>query len=614
MPSAPRRARSSGGRWLLLLCVLVLGAASFVLFISTHLTDVHTARLDLWQRSPGGVPRTAAGGGAGRDRGASQHSGLSQQLGCAELLERTANIMFMIVGGRGYHDLRVRVILRSWAKCVQHTLVFTEPMVNLSAYSSNRKFVYLSAGDAWRRRSYLPMSHMDTLGKLIWGKNSPANNVSWFVLVSDRTFVNPRELVRKLEPLDPTRKGYYGQVANTTHKEAFGFHDYVDLNTGIVLSSPLLSKVTEAASCKDQKSGGGTFDMFDAKLGNCVFYLGAFPRRLRGFHEGEPPESCGAWLKGTVSYGKVEPLEMLRAAGCAGLLDPGADREIRAMIAAEEHVLEPTDVAVHVMARETKLKTIVDDCEATWAADVPKVYYHADKAAASESYTISRGRWAVSSNVAPGSSNGSSKDSSKQDKDSGKHDKKHRVAALNLPQRPGGGGEHWTISHDKGFDWNTWLRFKMKAIFTWSVRAPWSELQGVQWFVYVDDDTYVLMKPLVELLRHYDPSLSHYFGRPLQEEGYPIFVGGGAGIVLSRGAAMTILAAAHSPDCDPLHLKWLERTHQESACVGSVHAIRRAHACVGVRMPSGERVHVRDYNRDRKSHPRSARMGWDGMG
>eukprot|EP00965_Chrysotila_dentata_P018204 605813-Pleurochrysis_carterae.AAC.1 len=54
----------------------------------------------------------------------------------------------------------------------------------------------------------------------------------------------------------------------------------------------------------------------------------------------------------------------------------------------------------------------------------------------------------------------------------------HRIAALNLPERPNSQGEHWTISHDKGMNWNTWLRFKMKAIFEYSVRANWKELQA----------------------------------------------------------------------------------------------------------------------------------------
>jgi len=51
-------------------------------------------------------------------------------------------------------------------------------------------------------------------------------------------------------------------------KESFGFHEYVDLNTGVLLSATLFTKVVDPANCHDQKTAGGTFDMFDAKLVN----------------------------------------------------------------------------------------------------------------------------------------------------------------------------------------------------------------------------------------------------------------------------------------------------------------------------------------------------------
>ena len=106
--------------------------------------------------------------------------------------------MFMVLGGRGYHAVRVRTILHSWARCVKHVFVFTDPSVNISGYTSERRFVYLSAGDAWRRRPYLPMTHMEAVGRLLSRPNSPASKVGWFFLVTDRTFVDVHALLRHL--------------------------------------------------------------------------------------------------------------------------------------------------------------------------------------------------------------------------------------------------------------------------------------------------------------------------------------------------------------------------------------------------------------------------------
>ena len=150
---------------------------------------------------------------------------------CAALVRQTDDVMFMIIGGRGYHHVRVRVMLRSWARCVRHVLVFTDPSLDVREYLSPYRSVYLLAGDAWRRRPYLPMSHMEALHRLLNRPNS-ANPLSfnWFFMVSDRTFVNVPQLLRVTNQLETSSKGYYGQVAEASHKESFGFHTYVDIN------------------------------------------------------------------------------------------------------------------------------------------------------------------------------------------------------------------------------------------------------------------------------------------------------------------------------------------------------------------------------------------------
>ena len=84
-----------------------------------------------------------------------------------------------------------------------------------------------------------------------------------------------------------------------------------------------------------------------------------------------------------------------------------------------------------------------------------------------ESHTVSRGRWGVSDNLLPAAEVRARAQSLSADERAvpggGGGGAMHRIAALNLPERPNSQGEHWTISHDKGMNWNTWLRFKMKA-------------------------------------------------------------------------------------------------------------------------------------------------------
>ena len=62
-------------------------------------------------------------------------------------------------------------------------------------------------------------------------------------------------------------------------------------------------------------------------------------------------------------------------------------REVASSAHAE---LSEEQVAVHVMARETRLKEIIANCEATWAQGLKRVYYHTDRTVATTSYTITK--------------------------------------------------------------------------------------------------------------------------------------------------------------------------------------------------------------------------------
>ncbi|KAI8817372.1 uncharacterized protein EV422DRAFT_500154 [Fimicolochytrium jonesii] len=76
-------------------------------------------------------------------------------------------------------------------------------------------------------------------------------------------------------------------------------------------------------------------------------------------------------------------------------------------------------------------------------------------------------------------------------------------------------------------------------------RELWNRFPDADWYVMLDDDTYVFFDNLADRLSIYDPEHKHYFGAKTQFVGCdniwqwgqgPYFAHGGSGIVLSRGA------------------------------------------------------------------------------
>ena len=126
--------------------------------------------------------------------------------------------------------------------------------------------------------------------------------------------------------------------------------------------------MSDPAECKDQKGGGGTFDMFDAKLGNCVFYLGSRPQKLPGFENAPPCDErragdvrdvCTCPAVGgpaAVTYAKAGPRSMVSLSLCAGLISHSTATALDATIGRTEWPLSEEQVSVHVMARETQLE------------------------------------------------------------------------------------------------------------------------------------------------------------------------------------------------------------------------------------------------------------------
>ena len=220
---------------LVLLVVLVSTTVTFMVLVSHRLSDLsdwHIGRLagprsqasaDTPLATPAAADTPAAAPPAADSL--AKYSGSAKYLleheepECAELIRQSSKIMFVMLGGRGYHDVRARTGLRSWARCVCHVMVLTDPSVDIAEYISPHRFVHIVSGDAWLRRPYLPMTHMDAIGKALKRPQSPAADVQWFFLVSDRSFVHVPRLLARVATLPTGRKGYYGQVASAAMKE-----------------------------------------------------------------------------------------------------------------------------------------------------------------------------------------------------------------------------------------------------------------------------------------------------------------------------------------------------------------------------------------------------------
>lgn len=82
-------------------------------------------------------------------------------------------------------------------------------------------------------------------------------------------------------------------------------------------------------------------------------------------------------------------------------------------------------------------------------------------------------------------------------------------------------------------------------------RALYQKFPNAEWFVMIDDDTYVFLDNLQTFLKKHDPNKNHYFGSAnmfegcdgvsVLGEGGPLFAHGGSGIVLSRNALKTMM-------------------------------------------------------------------------
>ena len=122
-----------------------------------------------------------------------------------------------------------------------------------------------------------------------------------------------------------------------------------------------------------------------------------------------------------------------------------------------------------------------------------------------------------------------------------------RLIAIDLPPSPAGGknfGREDTTQ--KSFAWDGWLRRKMERM-VWLTMVQWPEAADeYKWFAFVDADTWIDAAAATRMLAFYDCEAPVAVGRlhraTTRVGSVQVFLGGGAGIFVSRGALAALRA------------------------------------------------------------------------
>lgn len=107
------------------------------------------------------------------------------------------------------------------------------------------------------------------------------------------------------------------------------------------------------------------------------------------------------------------------------------------------------------------------------------------------------------------------------------------VSSPFLQAAPVGASLHWR---------DIWLTRRQ---FIWSLGALYESIPEKDWYLILDDDSYLIPQTLVPFLSHFDPNVPHYIGNSVGHF-TARFAHGGSVIVLSR-AALEVLYHQH-PD------------------------------------------------------------------
>lgn len=180
------------------------------------------------------------------------------------------------------------------------------------------------------------------------------------------------------------------------------------------------------------------------------------------------------WMLNGVTLGPLTPQE-LRDAG----------EHIWRLRGPEETESTPSIVAFAVLVRESRAHDVVKSIQSTWAKSYAHVYFFAET-----NSTIPLGLGAC------------------PPKDT-----------------------FYTDRLSKTSDWEIWLRRKVARTVRYFVDRP-----HVEWLVVVDDDTWIDVEHIAQVVRDHDPSRKVALGRKFASVTRGSLVAGGPGIVMSRAA------------------------------------------------------------------------------
>ena len=389
----------------------------------------------------------------------------------------------------------------------------------------------------------------------------------WVLVVQGNTFVQPSLIGQHI--LDPHDRQfeYTGLVRDAVSELAFSGHlPHVAHEYGILMSLKILDLVT-SDNCQRSKD----FHAIESTvtlIARCRFYNR--PWAVPSNPHFLPWQGPNTTLSKAATLGPLSADDMRAVAN--NLAGESTSR-LHLPQSTPTTPLRPEKIVYAVLTRESDAMEVVDSILSTWADNSSVVFLVSTEVwartvqAADAKLNLSPSQektgwhsWFSSrhgvENTSPSASNKPSNYGSVGSAGSpfvqvspnyalgrGPTERQVRIVGLDLPHIPEGNSKFYGKGFHKNASWNQWLRDKVKrAVGLLSdrstVAASAFDLSRFDWFVIMDDDTYVQSPKLLKVLEKYDYREAIAVGRKFTNEDNKQLLGGGPGIALSGQAIL----------------------------------------------------------------------------